>query len=92
MLLGINNSGIDTHMHAYTHKHAHTHAHTYTHTNSILKNQVNNSIQPKHTWFKSDCLLRNFSLQDQFSKAMQEDWESKIAIHFSALILHTTKV
>ena len=31
-------------------------------------------------------------IQDQFSKAVQEDWESKITIHLDASILHTTKV
>ena len=82
-----------THTHKHTHTYTHIQTHTYTNTqtdkythtqththtqifqtNLILRNQVHASIQPKHTWFKSDYL---FSMQDQFSKAVQEDWESK---------------
>ena len=85
------------HTHTNTHTHTHTHTQTNTHTtqtsqtNSILRNLVHNSIQPKHTWFKSDHLLTNFSMQDQFSKAVQEDWKSKITTKFGASILYTTK-
>ena len=89
MLLVINSSGADTHMHTLTHACIHTHTHTHTNTNtnththshthqlpqqinSILRNQVHASIQRKHIWFKSDCLLRIFQCKINFQRPLQE--------------------
>ena len=66
-----------THTHTHTHTHIHTHTHTHTHTPYTHTTHTHTNFPEK--FYETKCTIV-FSqntpglMQDQFSKAVQEDW------------------